>query len=169
MRLQPPPRAMQALDIYCGWRHANKMNMEFKRKPSVRRPRWVWLIASFYISAGLWSLLFYVLIASGEKPLPPSTLAHFANYSTLDFLPLMSGSVLSVIAGVLFVMLRRASVYFFAFKFAFADVLTIWLALTKGAMDASRPENIALGLLLWGSSAGVCFYAWYLMRRGVLR
>lgn len=148
------------------------MSTEYEFKPRVkppRRPRWVWLISSFYVSSGLWSLLIYYQIAAGMKPLPPSGLAHFANYSGLDFLPLMSVSALSVIAGVLFLLLQKASVYVFLFKFAFADLLTIWLALTKGAMDTSRPEYIIAGLVLWASSAGVCYYAWHLMRKGVLK
>ncbi len=148
------------------------MSAEFEFKPRAkipRRPRWVWLISSFYVSSGLWSLLIYYQIATGEKPLPASSLAHFANYSGPDFLPLMSLAVLGVIAGVLFVLLRKASVYVFALRFACAVILAVWQAMTKGSMDTSRPENIMAGLVLWGASAAVCFYAWHLMRKGVLK
>ncbi len=74
----------------------------------MKRPRWVWLIASFYISAGLWALLIYADMLSGGKPLPPSVLSHFENYSALDYGLVISVSILNLIAGALFLMLRKA-------------------------------------------------------------
>lgn len=135
----------------------------------VKRPALVWLISSFYISAGLWALLAYYQMSSGLAPLPPSILAHFADYSEFDYQLLMSVAALNVIAGVLFLLLRRESVYVFAFKFVAGVLLTVWDALTKGGMDASSAEYMIVALMLWSASAAVCFYAWHLMRKGVLR
>jgi len=134
------------------------MNAEFGDKPPVkRRPAWVWLISSFYISAGLWSLLIYFQVSSGLHPLPESKLAYFGNYSASDYWPLMSVSGLNVIAGALFLFLRKESVYVFGFKFVFAVGVAVWNALEKDAMDTSRFEYIIVGLLLWSASAAVCF------------
>lgn len=134
-----------------------------------RRPALVWLISSYCIATGLWSLLLYFQVSSGLHPLPQSKLDYFENYSGSDYWPLMTISVLTVIAGMLLLLLRKESVYVFAFKFALAVGVAVWNALEKGSMDTSRFEYIIIGLLLWGSSAAVCFYAWYLMRKGVLR
>ncbi len=134
-----------------------------------RRPAHVWFIGSFFISAGLWSLLVYYQISQGMHPLPESRLAYFANYSPSDYWPLMLVSTLTVIAGVLLLLLRKEAVYAFAFRFALAVGVAVWHALTKGSMDTSEPEYLIVGLALWSASAAVCFYAWYLVRKGVLK
>ena len=146
------------------------MNTQAGIRPRMkRRPALVWLIASYCISAGLWSLLIYYQVASGLHPLPASKLAYFENYSGADYWPLAAVSLLNVIAGVLLLMRRKESVHVFAFKFALAVGVAVWNALEKGSMDTSEPQYIIIGLLLWGASAAVCFYAWYLMRKGVLK
>ncbi len=134
-----------------------------------RRPALVWLISGYCLSSGLWSLLIYYQIAQGMHPLPESKLAYFANYSGADYWPLMAVGALNVVAGVLFVLLRRESVFVFFGKFFFAAGVAVWNALEKGAPDTSEPKYILAGLLLWGASAAVCFYAWHLLRKGVLR
>lgn len=138
-------------------------------KGRVKRPRWVWLISSFYISAGLWAILIYSQMSAGLKPLPPSVLAHFEGYSGSDYLLLISLHALSVIAGALFLALRKESVYVFIFKFGIGVPLTVCYALEKGALDASRPENVIVALIGWSAAALVCFYAWRLMKEGVLK
>lgn len=134
-----------------------------------RRPALVWLVSSFCISAGLWAMLVLYLISIGEHPLPESKLAYFANYSSADFWPLMFVQFLNVVAGVLLLLLRREAVYMFAIKFAAAVGVAVWNALEKGSMDTSEIGNIIIGLLLWGASAAVVFYAWYLKQKGVLK
>ncbi len=134
-----------------------------------RRPALVWLISSYCISSGLWALLIYFQVAQGLHPLPESKLAYFANYSGSDYWPLMAVSALNVVAGVLFLLLRRESVFVFFGKFIYAAGVAVWNALGKGAPDTSDPKYILAGLLLWGASAAVCFYAWHLMRKGVLK
>lgn len=136
-----------------------------------KRPALVWLISSFYISAGFWSILIYSQMSfSGVTTLlPESSRAYFGNYSGFDYWPLMFVSALGIIAGVLFLLLRRESVHAFAFRFVIAVGVAVWNALEKGSIDTSRPGYILAGLLLWGASAAVCFYAWRLMRNGVLR
>jgi hypothetical protein len=139
------------------------------RPRNKRRPALVWFIASFCISSGLWGLLMYYQIASGMHPLPASKLAYFENYSGFDYLPLMAVHALNVVAGVLLLLLRKEAVYVFCGKFVFAVGVAVWNALEKSSMDTSEPQYIIIGLLLWSASAAVCFYAWYLMRKGVLR
>jgi len=135
----------------------------------MKRPRWVWLISSFYISAGLWGLLSCLDMMSGGKPLPPSVLAHFENYSALDWGLVISVRIFDVIVGVLFLLLRKASVYVFGFKFVYGVALTLREALTRGAMDASTAERVLPAAILWSVSAAVVFYALHLMRKGVLK
>lgn len=145
------------------------MNGQPSERRSLKRPALVWLLSSFYISAGLWSLLVYFQMLSGASPLPPSVLAHFENYSRSDYWLLMSVAALNVIAGALFLLLRREAVYVFGFKFLVAVPLSVWDALTRDAMDRSEPGNIVVALLLWSASAAVFFYAWKLRKKGVLR
>ncbi len=134
-----------------------------------RRPALVWLIGSFSISSGLYAMLFYYQIANGMHPLPESKLAYFANYSGADFWPLAAVSALSVLAGALLILLRKQAVHAFALKFAAGVGVAVWNALEKGSMDTSEPQYILAGLLLWGLSAAMVFYAWHLMRKGVLK
>jgi hypothetical protein len=134
-----------------------------------RRPALVWFIGSFCISSGLYAILYYYQIAHGMHPLPESKLAYFANYSAADYWPLVAVNTLTVLAGALLIMLRKAALYAFALKFVLAVGVAVWDALTLGAPDTSEPEYIVVGLLLWGGSAAVVFYAWYLMRKGVLK
>lgn len=137
---------------------------------AARRPPWVWLIASYYVSAGLWSLAIYYQLLNGQLTLlPPSRRMYFEGYGSMDYLLLMSFSLLGVIAGLLFVQLRKESVYLFALKFAGAAGVTIWYGLTRGALDASSPGNLLAALVLWSVSAVVCYYAWLLQQRGVLK
>jgi len=141
-----------------------------RRPRTARRPRLVWLIGSYYVSAGLWSLAIYSQLATGSLSLlPQSRLIYFENYQGLDYSLLMLASLLGITAGVLLMLLRRASVYVFALKFVFAVALAVWQGLTIGGLDTSRPEYLLAGLLLWSASATVCFYAWHLMQKGVLK
>lgn len=141
-----------------------------RRQRDRRRPSWVWLIASYYISAGLWSLAIYWQLYTGALMLlPPSSRLYFDNYTGADFGLLMAIAALGIAAGVLLVMLRRASFYLFALRFACAVGLAVWNAYTRGAPDTSRPGYILAALVLWSASAAVCFYAWRLLRMGVLK
>lgn len=141
-----------------------------RRQKDRRRPSWVWLIASYYISAGLWSLAIYWQLYTGALTLlPPSSRLYFDNYTGADYVPLLALSVLGIAAGALFVMLRRASAYLFAARFVLAVGVAVWNALSKGALDTSRPGYVLAALALWSVSAAVCFYAWHLVRKGVLR
>ena len=141
------------------------------RRPRIaRRPPLVWLIASYYLSAGAWSLAIYYQLASGTLTLlPPSRLAYFESYQGGDYALLMAASLLGMAAAVLLLLLRKESVYLFALKFAYSAGLAVWYALSKGALDTSRPEYLLAGLLLWSAAAAVCFYAWSLMQKGVLK
>ncbi len=134
-----------------------------------RRPALVWFIGSFSISSGLYAILFYYQISHGMHPLPESKLAYFANYSEADYWPLMAVSALTVLAGALLILLRKASLYAYALKFVLGVGVAVWNALAKGSLDTSEPEYIFIGLLLWGFSAAMVFYAWHLARKGVLR
>lgn len=138
------------------------------RRLSKRRPALVWLISSFCISSGLWSLLIYYQVAQGLHPLPESKLAYFANYSGSDYWPLMTISALTVLAGGLLLLLRKEAVPAFAVKFAGGVGVAVWNAQEKGAMDTSEPQYLLVGLLLWSASAAMIFYAWHLKRKGVL-
>ncbi len=141
-----------------------------RRQADRRRPSWVWLIASYYLSAGVWSLAIYWQLYSGALTLlPPSSASYFEGYARADYLLLMAASALGMLAAVLFLLLRRAAVYVFAFRFVLALGLAVRNALVHGSMDTSRPGYVLAALLLWGAAAGVCYYAWHLMRRGVLK
>lgn len=164
-----PARAHDAAHAALLLQHASRLARRSERRAG-RRPAWVWLIASYYISAGLWSLaVYYQLLTGNVTLLPPSRMMFFEGYGSADYGLFMSFSVLSVLAGVLFVQLRKESAYLFVLKFASAAGLTVWYGLTRGALDASRPENMLAALGLWSVSAGVCWYAWRLMRQGVLK
>jgi hypothetical protein len=141
-----------------------------RRQQDKRRPSWVWLISSYYISAGLWSLAIYWQLYNGALTLlPPSSRIYFDAYTGADYGLLAAISVLGIGAAALFVMLRRASVYLFMARFVLAVGVASWNALNKGALDSSRPGYILAALVLWSVSAAVCFYAWRLMRKGVLK
>lgn len=141
-----------------------------RRQQDRRRPSWVWLIASYYISAGLWSVAIYWQLYTGQLTLlPPSSRIHFEGYTGADYAPLLLVSVLGIAAGVLLVLLRRASVYLFGARFVLAAVLALWNAHAHGALDTSRPGYLLAALVLWSASAAVCFYAWHLLRKGVLK
>ncbi len=141
-----------------------------QRQQDRRRPSWVWLIASYYISAGLWSLAVYWQLYTGELTLlPPSSRVYFDNYTGADYWPLAAASALGILAAVLLLMLRRASAYLFAARFVFAVAWALWNAYARGAPDTSRPGFVLAALALWSASAAVCFYAWHLMRKGVLK
>lgn len=141
-----------------------------RRQRDRRRPSWVWLIGSYYISAGLWSLVIYwQLYTHRLSLLPPSTLIYFDNYSGADYAVLMGLSALGIAAAIALLLLRRASVYLFALKFTLAVGLAVYGAFNGGGLDTSRPGFIVGGLLLWSVAAAVCFYAWHLLRKGVLK
>lgn len=141
-----------------------------RRQKDRRRPSWVWLIASYYISAGLWSLAIYWQLYTGKLTLlPPSNLPYFANLAGADYWPLMALSGLGVCAAVLLLLLRRVSLYLFALHFALGVGFAVWNALARGALDTSRPGMILAGLALWSASAAVCFYVWHLAQKGVLK
>lgn len=141
-----------------------------RRQHDRRRPSWVWLIGSYYISYGVWSLVIYWQLYTGTLTLlPPSSRLYFDNYTGADYWPLMALSVLAIVAAVLLLLLRRASVYLFTLRFVCAVGLAVWHAYTKGALDTSRPGYVLAALVLWSASAAVCFYAWHLMRKGVLK
>jgi hypothetical protein len=141
-----------------------------RRQRDRRRPSWVWLIGSYYISAGLWSLaIYWQLYTHRLSLLPPSTRIYFDNYTGADYGVLMGLSALGICAAIALLMLRRASVYLFAARFMFSALLAIYGAFHGGALDTSRPGYVLAGLVLWSVSAGVCFYAWHLLRKGVLK
>jgi hypothetical protein len=141
-----------------------------RRQADRRRPSWVWLIAAYYLSAGAWSLaIYWQLYSGGLTLLPPSSLAYFENYTGVDYLLMMAVSALGILAAVLLLLLRRAAVYVFAFHFVYALGLALRNAFVHGVMDASRPGLVLAALLLWGAAAAVCFYAWHLLRKGLLK
>ncbi len=141
-----------------------------RRQRDRRRPSWVWLISSYYLSAGLWSIAIYWQLSHGALTLlPPSSLAYFENYTAVDYGLLMIVHALGIAAAVLLLLLRRAAVYVFAARFVFGVGLTVRTALVHGYLDTSRPGLMLASLLLWSAAAAVCFYAWHLLRKGVLR
>ncbi len=146
------------------------MQIETRARVRVRRrPALVWFLGSFCISSGLYAILFYYQISNGMHPLPESKLLSFENYAGSDYWPMMLVSALTVLAGMLLLLLRKESVFVFTLKFILGAGVAVWNALTKGALDTSEFGYIVAGLLLWSASAAMVFYAWYLVRKGVLK
>ena len=133
-----------------------------------RRTRWIWAISIFYLVSAGWTLLSFVLIYSGTISVNPAQRAYLDSLSGFDFGITVLIGLFNLSGAVALFILNRVAFKLFVTAFVASVAVALWHATTKEWLEALGGPGFIGTMIGYGISAAVCFYAWKLIKRGIL-
>lgn len=133
-----------------------------------RRTGWIWIISIFYLLSTGWTLLSFYLIFSGAIQITAAQEAYFRSLSSVDHIVTLVIGLTNFAGAISLFLLRRIAFYLFTTALAVSILLSIWHTFAKGWIQALSVSGLVGGIIGFGISAAVCFYAWKLTKRGIL-
>jgi hypothetical protein len=134
--------------------------------PKSGRPFLVWVILIFYLFAGASSLAQIRRTLTGADQRVD---ARGRPYTTFDYLESLAFIGLKVAAAVMLFRLRRSAFPLFLAIMVLNAVATGYDLLTKGLPPPGGAVIVASMTIGFGMLMAICFYAWRLQRKGVLK
>jgi hypothetical protein len=135
------------------------------------RPRWVWVICIFFlISAGLSVCGAYdAFLFSGIIPLREAVWQYWGRFwASQSSVGVLVVALLNLAGAVFLLLLRRQAFYLFLSAFVLNIVLTAYQIITKHFLAAIGGPGIIGVFFGWAIGTTILFYAYRLMKRGVL-
>ena len=133
-----------------------------------RRPVLVWIIFLFYLISSVQVIVAMFFIAAGGVDMAPEQQAYLARFTVMDRVIGYINAAVTLVGVTLLLAQRRQAVNVLALAFSLNlfSTAVIWLKTDPAAVTS--PAGLAAQILGVGMLGLVVFYAWRLLKRGVL-
>jgi hypothetical protein len=138
-------------------------------EPAAQRPVWVWIIAIYYTLSAGFTLLSYIVIASGVLLLTPEHQVYPSGLGPFDYIASVGVGILTLIAAVLLVLLKKTAVLLFGASLCLKVGLMLVILVKSNWVQTLGGSGLIGAFAGWALLGAVTFYSRRLRQLGVLR